>query len=478
MAPLSTNGYVRRATHAGTWYSSDPRALARQVGGWFADVRGGPTKDLSAVIGPHAGYTYCGRVLAHAYKHLDPTVVCVRNAEEEREVEEVGRAGGGRWVGGRRLRARRGGEGRIRGGKRGYGACKSPGRGLEPRERRGEVRGEVRGGEGVEREASGGRRAGKRRTGGRTPGLWGGDPRVPFFSHARPSPFLPPPLVVCRNRVVVLGPSHHFYARRSLLSSATALETPFGTLPVDRQAVASLASSGLFDSLSRSEDEEEHSIEMHLPMIAYVASKAGKGLGTGAGPAAAASSAGRRRRSGDLASSEDSSEDASDARASPSSPSDSSSSQLSLSVVPIVVGDLSSAEEARLGKLLEPLLSTPGTLLAASTDFCHWGRRFGYVRRDPSLPVYESIQALDARGMAAIESGDPQTFFAYEEETQNTICGRHAVGAVLHALGAQAKKMGWGEKGAKRARFLAYDQSSRAIDLHDSSVSYASAIVA
>lgn len=103
------SGYVRRATHAGTWYSSDPRALARQVGGWFADVRGGPNPGLSAVIGPHAGYTYCGRVLAHAYKHLDPAVVCVRDGggvwtqEAGHEGGEVGGGSGGRGggVGGR-----------------------------------------------------------------------------------------------------------------------------------------------------------------------------------------------------------------------------------------------------------------------------------------------------------------------------------------------------------------------------------------
>jgi AmmeMemoRadiSam system protein B len=27
---------------------------------------------LRAVIGPHAGYSYCGHVMAHAYKFIDP----------------------------------------------------------------------------------------------------------------------------------------------------------------------------------------------------------------------------------------------------------------------------------------------------------------------------------------------------------------------------------------------------------------------
>jgi len=36
-----------------------------------------PTEDqpLRAVIGPHAGYSYCGHVMAHAYRFIDPARV-------------------------------------------------------------------------------------------------------------------------------------------------------------------------------------------------------------------------------------------------------------------------------------------------------------------------------------------------------------------------------------------------------------------
>lgn len=36
-----------------------------------------PTDDqpLRAVIGPHAGYSYCGHVMAHAYRFIDPARV-------------------------------------------------------------------------------------------------------------------------------------------------------------------------------------------------------------------------------------------------------------------------------------------------------------------------------------------------------------------------------------------------------------------
>lgn len=39
MPPHST--LTRAATHAGSWYTSDGRALDKQLGGWLAEVDGG-----------------------------------------------------------------------------------------------------------------------------------------------------------------------------------------------------------------------------------------------------------------------------------------------------------------------------------------------------------------------------------------------------------------------------------------------------
>lgn len=70
----------------------------------------------------------------------------------------------------------------------------------------------------------------------------------------------------------------------------------------------------------------------------------------------------------------------------------------------------------------------------------------GTLRRSPDMPashwrplalcavqgtIHESIKALDARGMAAIASGDAQRFADYLQETGNTICGRHAIAILL-----------------------------------------------
>jgi AmmeMemoRadiSam system protein B len=46
-----------------------PPALPRR------DVLPTASRPLRAIIGPHAGYSYCGHVMAHAYRYIDPARV-------------------------------------------------------------------------------------------------------------------------------------------------------------------------------------------------------------------------------------------------------------------------------------------------------------------------------------------------------------------------------------------------------------------
>lgn len=63
-------------------------------------------------------------------------------------------------------------------------------------------------------------------------------------------------------------------------------------------------------------------------------------------------------------------------------------------------------------------------------------------------------------------------FGAYLKETENSICGRHPIGVLMGALAALE------EKGTRsELRFTRYEQSSKCVSVHDSSVSYASAFV-
>lgn len=103
-----------------------------------------------------------------------------------------------------------------------------------------------------------------------------------------------------------------------------------------------LFSTGMFEEMSIHTDEDEHSIEMHLPYIAKVMENHES------------------------------------------------------TIVPILVGSLGADKEAAYGKLLSKYLADPDNLFIISSDFCHWGGRFNYQYYDKSWgDIHQSIQKLD-----------------------------------------------------------------------------------
>lgn len=160
--------------------------------------------------------------------------------------------------------------------------------------------------------------------------------------------------------------------------------------------------------------------------------------------------------------------------------------------MPIVVGNTSPRAEADYGRLLAPYLAAPGAVVIASSDFCHWGSRFRYTYYEPDpgaaqgasikagarlgradRAIHESIAAVDARCMAAVETGRHQAFLDVLQATGNTVCGRHPIGVVMAALEALDEEPG--DHGAKgRFKFVQYDRSSLVESVGESSVSYCS----
>jgi hypothetical protein len=70
-------------------------------------------------------------------------------------------------------------------------------------------------------------------------------------------------------RVVLLGPCHRVPLRGLAVSSADAFETPFGTVPVDKEAIAdvlTLSEVKVFDATHM----DEHSLEVHLPFLQHI----------------------------------------------------------------------------------------------------------------------------------------------------------------------------------------------------------------
>lgn len=73
-----------------------------------------------------------------------------------------------------------------------------------------------------------------------------------------------------RKRVFILGPSHHVRLRGCALTTADKYETPLYDLKIDTEINAELEKTGKFTRMDMNTDEDEHSIEMHLPYVAKV----------------------------------------------------------------------------------------------------------------------------------------------------------------------------------------------------------------
>ncbi|XP_036363355.1 protein MEMO1 isoform X1 [Octopus sinensis] len=220
-------------------------------------------------------------------------------------------------------------------------------------------------------------------------------------------------------RIFILGPAHHVRLYGCALSSMEKYQTPFYDLTIDSKVYKELMATGHLEQMSRETDEQEHSIEMHLPYIAKVMeSKKGQ-----------------------------------------------------FTIVPILVGSLQGDKEKIYGKLLGEYLSNPENLFVVSSDFCHWGRRFNFIYNDEAAgEIWQSIESLDRMGMSIIERMDAKAFSEYLQQYQNTICGRHPIMVLLHAI-ESIQEIGHNFN----MKFLKYAQSSQVKHIRDSSVSYASA---
>jgi AmmeMemoRadiSam system protein B len=70
MTPDSGPQPVRRLAFSGTWYDRDPSALARDVDAWLSGVTSLPPGRVCALVAPHAGLRYSGRIAAWSYQPL------------------------------------------------------------------------------------------------------------------------------------------------------------------------------------------------------------------------------------------------------------------------------------------------------------------------------------------------------------------------------------------------------------------------
>jgi MEMO1 family protein len=282
---------IREASHAGSWYDANSQKLLSKFNEWLSNAKGlGENKMVKGVIGPHAGYTYCGATAAYAYININP---------------------------------------------QNY------------------------------------------------------------------------------NRVFLLGPCHYKAIRGCGLPSCSEYETPLGNIQVDTEIVQSLSKLQHFKTVNKEDEEQEHSLEMHLPYIKHAFG------------------------------------------------------ENKFTLIPIMVGSINPQMEEYFGKILADYLKDDKNLFVISSDFCHWGANFGYYPYNKEDgEIWQSIEKLDRRGIDLITNQDPEGFVNYLEETENTICGRHPISVYLQAL----KHSGLNTK----TELLFYTQSSKNKTKKQSSVSYAS----
>jgi MEMO1 family protein len=101
-------------------------------------------------------------------------------------------------------------------------------------------------------------------------------------------------------------------------------------------------------------------------------------------------------------------------------------------IVPIMVGDMKEEATEYYAQLLDPYLKAENTIFLVSSDFCHWGKRFQYTPYQAGTgPIYSFIEQLDKKGMNLIENQSFKSFEAYLKETDNTICGRNPIRLLL-----------------------------------------------
>ncbi|KAI5957035.1 hypothetical protein CANMA_004448 [Candida margitis] len=254
-------------------------------------------------------------------------------------------------------------------------------------------------------------------------------------------------------RVFLLGPSHHVYFKdKALLSPFDFYETPLGDIPVDKETINDLLKKKfkkkhgqpVFKLMSEEIDEDEHSFEMHAPFIYHQGKNSKHGVPK---------------------------------------------------IIPILISGMDLELSNELVDALYPYIQDEENHFIISSDFCHWGSRFGYTKvlanRDATLdsletdihslryslgsqdiPVYQSIEMLDRMALQIASKGSASEWREYIRVSGNTICGQKPIAVMLQLLEQYGLK-----EGGDVFKWIGYSQSNHAKSPKDSSVSYAAGYV-
>jgi AmmeMemoRadiSam system protein B/AmmeMemoRadiSam system protein A len=102
-------------------------------------------------------------------------------------------------------------------------------------------------------------------------------------------------------------------------------------------------------------------------------------------------------------------------------------------ILPLLVGRLEEEDYPVLARCLGELLDKE-TVLVVSSDFTHYGPRFGYVPFPYEGEVAEKIRHLDQGACGRILDLDRKGFLSYHEATGITVCGFRPIALLLELL--------------------------------------------
>lgn len=206
-------------------------------------------------------------------------------------------------------------------------------------------------------------------------------------------------------RVILLAPSHYVGFTGAYVNDR-AYKTPLGVLHLDVEAVAKLKSMDFPRSEAPAAGTREHSDEVQVPFIQTVLPNAG--------------------------------------------------------LVPLVIGELAPGDADAIAVALSAIVDEH-TVIVASSDFTHYGSRFGYMP-DLGGDSAAGLRKLDMGAADLVARGDGEGFARYIERTGATICGRNPIAILL----AVFKANGWKAEG----KILNYTTSGAETGDYANSVSY------
>lgn len=183
------------------------------------------------------------------------------------------------------------------------------------------------------------------------------------------------------DRIIIMGPSHYMHMMNyASVPDSDYFETPLGKIPIDKEFINKLLKHPSYFKNIEEAQEEEHSVQIEMPLLQYA-----YGI---------------------------------------------------FKCVPIVVGEVDYASAQNIAKVILSLIDE-STLIVVSSDFTHFGSRFGFKPFNSNIK--ENIKNIDFKAFKYIEALDQKGFMDYCHESSITICGKNPISILLAMLNKDFK---------------------------------------